>query len=198
MNGDALMAIRSILATENQADVRRQHAAVGVHERACAPAELPLVTSERPLSGIRVLDLSRVIAAPVAGRMLPGAPAADAPVTLPDGRSAWLLRQLGQGFTALIAVDSVTTADLSIVNEASVALIPLKLLRVSRDAHDTKADLIDSHGVITERYDLSPGSVVLLRPDQHVCGRWRTVDPIALRHAIQRALAHAMEGVECR
>ncbi|AIY42750.1 CAIB/BAIF family protein [Collimonas arenae] len=34
------------------------------------PAELPRATVERPLDGIRVLDLSRVIAAPVAGRTL--------------------------------------------------------------------------------------------------------------------------------
>ncbi|MEO6922169.1 MAG: CoA transferase [Collimonas sp.] len=35
-----------------------------------APAELPRATPQRPLSGMRVLDLSRVIAAPVAGRTL--------------------------------------------------------------------------------------------------------------------------------
>ncbi|HEY8977594.1 MAG TPA: FAD-dependent oxidoreductase, partial [Burkholderiaceae bacterium] len=37
------------------------------------------------------------------GAMAPGAPAADAPVTLPDGTPSWLLAQLGAGFTVLVA-----------------------------------------------------------------------------------------------
>jgi len=49
--------------------------------------------------------------------------------------------------------------------------------------------LIDRDGVIAERYDLEPGSVVLLRPDQHVCARWRQPSAEAVRHAIERALA---------
>ena len=37
------------------------------------------------------------------GRMVPGAPAADAPVGLPDGHRSWLLRRLGPGFTLLLS-----------------------------------------------------------------------------------------------
>ena len=35
------------------------------------------------------------------------------------------------------------------------------------------AALIDRDGAVARRYDLQPGTVVLLRPDAHVCARWR-------------------------
>jgi 3-(3-hydroxy-phenyl)propionate hydroxylase len=42
-----------------------------------------------------------------------------------------------------------------------------------------------------KRYDAKPGTVYLLRPDQHVCARWRspTSDDVgaALRHALALA-----------
>ena len=38
--------------------------------------------------------------------MVPGAAAADARVTRADGRDDWLLRQLGDGFTALVGADA--------------------------------------------------------------------------------------------
>jgi len=133
--------------------------------------------------------LNTPVAEPVQGRMVPGAPAADAPVQLADGRSGWLLRQLGAGFTALVAVDAQQGAAASDLRRAVEGLAPLKVLTVARDAQ-VKADLIDRDGLLAQRYDLQPGGVVLLRPDQHVCARWTQADPAALRVAMQRALAH--------
>jgi 3-(3-hydroxy-phenyl)propionate hydroxylase len=52
--------------------------------------------------------------------------------------------------------------------------------------------LIDTDGAVTRRYDLRPGSVVLLRPDAHVCARWRTATPAQVERAMRRALA--LEG----
>lgn len=121
--------------------------------------------------------LNTPLAEPVAGCMVPGAPAADAPVQLADGRRGWLLRQLGAGFTLLVAGPAAAG-----LHGAGEGLAPLKVLAVGRD-------IVDTEGLLAQRYDLQPGTVVLLRPDQHVCARWRQPDVAAVRQAIRRALA---------
>ena len=51
--------------------------------------------------------------------------------------------------------------------------------------------LIDKDGLLTQRYDLRPGTVYLFRPDQHVCARWRKPTAGQVKAAIKRALAIA-------
>jgi 3-(3-hydroxy-phenyl)propionate hydroxylase len=121
----------------------------------------------------------------VQGRMLPGAPAADAPVHGADGRPGWLLQRLGDGFAVLCAggLDAEQRGDL---RRASEGLAPLQVLCVGE-----AGDVRDSEGLVAQRYDLHPGTVVLLRPDQHVCARWRSFDPHAVRAALERALARS-------
>jgi len=46
---------------------------------------------------------------------------------------------------------------------------------------------LDTEGLLAKRYDAAPGTTYLLRPDQHVCARWRHFDADALRHAVARA-----------
>jgi 3-(3-hydroxy-phenyl)propionate hydroxylase len=107
---------------------------------------------------------------PFSGAMVPGAAATDAP--LADGR--WLLRACSRtGFTALVfgddaAAQAIAQADL---HEMHVVQVPL------------------DNALAVQRYDAQPGTVYLLRPDQHVCARWRAPTPAAIRHAHQRALA---------
>jgi 3-(3-hydroxy-phenyl)propionate hydroxylase len=118
------------------------------------------------------------------GPMVPGAAAADAPVTLADGRAGWLLRELNDGFTALVFGSDAT------LHGAAPHGVSLKLIRIDPCGDKPRAGhLIDHAAVIAERYDLLPGSVVLLRPDQHVCARWRQPSIDAVRHAMERALA---------
>jgi hypothetical protein len=50
--------------------------------------------------------------------------------------------------------------------------------------------LIDADGVLAARCDARPGTVYLLRPDQHVCARWRSLDSQAVAASIARALGH--------
>ena len=116
------------------------------------------------------------------GPMVPGAPAADAPVELRDGRSAWLLQQLGQGFNVIVARPQA--GDLARLDGHG---FDVKVLTVQVDG----ADLRDPAGLLARRYDLQPGTVYLLRPDQHVCARWRAADADLVGRAIRRASAIA-------
>ena len=50
-------------------------------------------------------------------------------------------------------------------------------------------DIIDVAGVLTERYDGQPGTVYLLRPDQHVAARWRSFDAGKIEAALRRCLS---------
>lgn len=123
-----------------------------------------------------------------AGRMVPGAPAADAPLQRADGSATWLLRELAaDGFTALWCDDGSTPANE--LEAAADGLVPLALRRIG-GAGATGA-LHDAEGLCTQRYDLQPGTLVLLRPDHHVCARWRRPSGPALRAALRRALAVA-------
>ena len=111
------------------------------------------------------------------GAMGPGAPAADAPVMLPDGTPSWLLAQLGAGFTVLVA-----------------GAVPATLTDVDGHGMDIRflgvgSDIADPSGMLAQRYDLRPGTTVLFRPDQHVCARWRQADAARVTGAIRRALA---------
>ena len=136
-------------------------------------------------------------AAPWTGHMRPGAAAADAPVTLldrqPDGQAGWLLRQLGQGFTALLAAGGNSTALMRALREIKTGLPPITLLTVVAPGAAAEAtqpgSLLDTQGLVAQRYGLQPGSLVLLRPDQHVCARWRQPTAAAVQHAMQHALA---------
>ena len=96
------------------------------------------------------------------GAMRPGAPADDAPLG-----QGWLLRALGDGFALLVSGDAPAWA----------ARLPVTVLRV------------DADGVAAARYDLRPGSAYLLRPDQHVCARWRAPTEALVRAALKRAQA---------
>lgn len=107
------------------------------------------------------------------GRMVPGAPLADAPIRWADGSPGWLLRALGPEFTLLVFGKAPAWAE---------DLEHVRLLRVGQD-------LIDSQGLVAQRLDATPGTAYLLRPDQHVCARWRTPTQAAVRAALARATA---------
>ena len=119
---------------------------------------------------------------PFAGRMVPGAPAVDVPLRRADGSAAWLLRELaGPGFS-LLAWGLAAEALAALV--ASVS----ELATLHPVATGPGGDLADPEGLLRQRYDLMPGTLYLLRPDQHVCARWRTPTAAGLRAALQRAL----------
>ena len=51
--------------------------------------------------------------------------------------------------------------------------------------------LEDARGLAATRYDARPGTVYLVRPDQHICARWRGFDVARVRAAIARATCNA-------
>jgi len=127
------------------------------------------------------------------GRMLPGAAAADAPVRLPNAQRGWLMRQLGAGFTLLLAAGEGSAALADRLSDMRLH-VPLRVLTVvlpetKATTADSTAALVDVDGLVAQRYDLQPGNAVLLRPDHHVCARWRHPDADAVRRAVNRALA---------
>lgn len=109
-----------------------------------------------------------------AGAMVPGAPCADAPVRR-EGRDGWLLDQLGQGFVLLCF------GERPVATEVVAQGVRASVLHVG-------TDLQDPTGLLAQRYDGQPGTVVLLRPDQFVAARWRRFDGERIARALQRAL----------
>jgi 3-(3-hydroxy-phenyl)propionate hydroxylase len=47
--------------------------------------------------------------------------------------------------------------------------------------------IVDAQGLMAKRYDARPGTTYLLRPDQHVVARWRSLNASAVRVALARA-----------
>ncbi len=120
------------------------------------------------------------------GAMVPGAAAADARVTHADGRDDWLLRRLGDGFTALVGADAGVERTL---HGLAVNGFALQVLAIAPAGAPAQGALVDRDGAVARRYDLQPGSVVLLRPDAHVCARWRSPARAQVEAAMRRALA---------
>ena len=112
-----------------------------------------------------------------AGAMVPGAPAVDAPLAERDG-GGWLLRRLaGHGFAALVFGDGAAAAAAeAAVRTGAEGLAAVHTVRLA------------AAGLAAQRYDAQPGTVYLLRPDQHVCARWRTAGPADVAAALRTAL----------
>lgn len=66
--------------------------------------------------------------------------------------------------------------------------IPLKLLAIGN-----QQGLADSEGHFAKRYDAQPGTAYLVRPDQHVCARWKQLSPAQLQAAIYQALGQGAQ-----
>jgi 3-(3-hydroxy-phenyl)propionate hydroxylase len=100
-----------------------------------------------------------------------GAPAPDVPVRTTDGAERHLVERLSAGFELLY------------VKDGRLPSVPegIKLTVIGED-------LIDSGGLFAKRYDATPGAAYLLRPDQHLCARWRTLDLQKVKAARARAL----------
>ncbi|HVZ52590.1 MAG TPA: FAD-dependent oxidoreductase [Pseudolabrys sp.] len=109
-----------------------------------------------------------------AGSARLGAPVPDAPVRKSAGGEAHLLDNIAGEFTLIYMKDGATP------------LPPegIRLLCIGED-------MIDTAGAIAQRLDTTPGATYLLRPDQHLCARWRSFDRAKVQAARDRAMGGA-------
>ncbi len=130
-----------------------------------------------------------------AGVMFPGAALADAPL-LRDGAPAWLLEQTGDSFTLLHFGKDAPPEDA--LRRLAEGEIPVRTVVIApKDAAQGAGGdksyirVEDIEGLAAQRFDAAAGAVYLVRPDQHVCARWRRFDPLRIRAALDRAVAKA-------
>lgn len=130
---------------------------------------------------------------PFDGGLAPGAPPLDAPVRI-GSDAGWLLASLNGGFSGLYfaagAPDAATTAALTGLNQAP---LPVRSVVIAPQPVTVQGlpVLFDAEKLAASRYDARPGTFYLLRPDQHVCARWRRLDPAAVAAALARATARS-------
>jgi 3-(3-hydroxy-phenyl)propionate hydroxylase len=128
-------------------------------------------------------------------KMVPGAACTDAPVQV-NGKDAWFLSHTGGGeFTGVyfcgLGDDFAQTADR--LAELGCMPVPVRLLMVvprgtaAVTARPGMTIVEDVEGIVTHRFDARRGTFYLLRPDQHVCARWRTLDAASIAVALNRA-----------
>jgi len=124
--------------------------------------------------------------------MEPGAPMEDAPIAV-EGRNGWLLDQVGNRFRLLIYAYDPANVALDGLASLAEARIPVAPIVVSPEAGKRAGVRVlhDVKGLVAKRYDARDGTAFLLRPDQHVCARWRSVDAGKVRAALARATCNA-------
>jgi 3-(3-hydroxy-phenyl)propionate hydroxylase len=131
-----------------------------------------------------------------AGDMVPGAPLDDAPMK-ENGANFWLLDRVGNRFMALVHVADPAAVDAEqarIFKGLAGGAIPVEVVLVSPRAGAAPEGLRvfeDYSGRFAERYDSAPGTVYLMRPDQHVAGRWRSFAAPAIQAALAKATCNA-------
>lgn len=150
---------------------------------------VPAVLADSPLN---TADRDRFSAGPV-----PGSVTADAPVDR-NNQADWLLSHLGETFSLLLfgganglgdnAQALFAASQRCRVSVRNVAVLPAGA-RVNNAAESAAVTLLfDREGLAAERYDATPGTAYLIRPDQHVCARWRSAAAADLEAAVARAL----------
>ena len=126
------------------------------------------------------------------GGMGPGAAMDDA-LMKEQGSDFWLLDRVGNRFMALVHVTDPAAVDRGAVQhfQALASACPeVEVVLVSPKPGKAPGGLRtfeDPAGRFFERYDSQPGTVYLLRPDQHVAARFRRFDADQIKAALARA-----------
>jgi 3-(3-hydroxy-phenyl)propionate hydroxylase len=133
------------------------------------------------------------------GPMVPGAPVEDAPVAL-DGKACWLVPLTGNVFSGLYyhhagPVAGETLQGLRALTDDALPVKPLIVIPPGPVPADLAGLTViqDSGGLLAARYDMQPGTFYLVRPDQHVCARWRAFNLASVRDALLRATQNRID-----
>jgi 3-(3-hydroxy-phenyl)propionate hydroxylase len=121
-----------------------------------------------------------------------GAPPQNVRLGGQGGDGDFLLDHLGGGFDLLYFTDADLPEDLQqVINATRAQGMPLNVTAVGASQPVAGADkhLPDADGHLRERYGVpAHGGAYLLRPDQHVCARWLSLDAARLQAAFANAL----------
>lgn len=119
----------------------------------------------------------------------------EPPLNIRLGDNDHLLDHLGGGFELLYFTEaSALPGNLgTAVQQARAQGVPLRVVAITSAQSVAGADLTlaDRDGHFRQRYGVtSDGAAYLLRPDQHICARWLSLDPARLKTALATALPH--------
>jgi 3-(3-hydroxy-phenyl)propionate hydroxylase len=89
------------------------------------------------------------------------------------------------------ALDPATASALAGLNQGPLPVRSVVVASAPIHAPAALPVVVDGTGLAARRYDAAPGTFYLLRPDQHVCARWRHFDPAAVARAVRRATAQS-------
>ncbi len=109
------------------------------------------------------------------------------------GENDFLLDHLGGGFDLLYFTEASALPEAlqQVIDSARAQGIPLNVIAVGavQAVVGTNRHLPDTDGRLRARYGMPPqGGAYLLRPDQHVCARWLSLDATRLQAALTQAL----------
>ena len=130
-----------------------------------------------------------------------GAPPQNVRLGPGAGDGDYLLDHLGGGFDLLYFTDAPALPESlqAVIQNVRAQGVPLKVIAVGATQPVAGADqtLSDADGHLRERYGVpfdhgsnaqAQGAAYLLRPDQHICARWLTLDATRLQAALAQAL----------
>lgn len=109
------------------------------------------------------------------------------------GADDFLLDHLGGGFDLLYftQAQSVPESILSVVGEIRARGVAVRVIAIGADqpVQGAERTFPDPQGRFRQRYGIqASGGAYLLRPDQHICARWITLDAARLKAAFSAAL----------
>jgi len=125
------------------------------------------------------------------GNMVAGAVMDDAPIQ-GDQDERWALKVFANQFQLLYFIDNASTLDestarqLLAMTQGSIPIQPV-VVSTSGTAPQGIKTIQDIKRLLSKRYDAKNGTCYLTRPDQHVAGRWRTLDSSKISQALNTA-----------